>query len=225
MPLLSFGAVGRLHYRRPVGWCRSTGEARDMRTMLGAIATLMLGLLVGPAWSQEAAVVADLLKALGGGGHVIVVRHGATHADQADTDPLNLDNVAKQRQLNDKGRADARAFGEAFRAAGVPIGKCYSSRFQRAVETARLIADRDPEATADLSEGGLVVTPNENNRRTQALRRLIGTVPAAGTNTLIVTHKPNILDALGRDWFEIKEGEASIFKPGGTGKYVLVGRV
>ncbi len=196
-----------------------------MRTMLGAIATLMLGLLVGPAWSQEAAVVADLLKALGGGGHVIVVRHGATHADQADTDPLNLDNVAKQRQLNDKGRADARAFGEAFRAAGVPIGKCYSSRFQRAVETARLIADRDPEATADLSEGGLVVTPNENNRRTQALRRLIGTVPAAGTNTLIVTHKPNILDALGRDWFEIKEGEASIFKPGGTGKYVLVGRV
>jgi len=196
-----------------------------MRTMLGAIATLMLGLLVGPAWSQEAAVVADLLKALGGGGHVIVVRHGATHADQADTDPLNLDNVAKQRQLNDKGRADARAFGEAFRAAGVPIGKCYSSRFQRAVETARLIAGKDPEATADVSEGGLVVTPNENNRRTQALRRLIGTVPDAGTNALIVTHKPNILDALGRDWFEIKEGEASIFKPDGTGKYVLVGRV
>jgi hypothetical protein len=26
-----------------------------------------------------------------------VFRHGATHADQADTDPLNLDNVAKQR--------------------------------------------------------------------------------------------------------------------------------
>jgi phosphohistidine phosphatase SixA len=196
-----------------------------MRTMLGAIATLMLGLLVGPAWSQDAAVVADLLKALGGGGHVIVVRHGATHADQADTDPLNLDNVAKQRQLNDKGRAEARAFGEAFRAAGVPIGKCYSSRFQRAVETARLIAGTDPEATADVSEGGLVVTPNENNRRTQALRRLIGTVPDAGTNTLIVTHKPNILDALGREWFEIKEGEASIFKPDGAGKYTLVGRV
>jgi hypothetical protein len=23
-----------------------------------------------------------------------------------------------------------------------------------------------------------------------------------------VTHKPNILDAFGKDWFEIKEGEA-----------------
>jgi broad specificity phosphatase PhoE len=196
-----------------------------MRTMLGAIATLMLGLLVGPAWGQDAAAVAELVKALHGGGHVIVVRHGATHTDQADTDPLNLDNVAKQRQLNDKGRADAKAVGDAFKAAGVPIGKCYSSRFYRAVETARLIAGKDPEATADVSEGGQVVTPDENNRRTQALRRLIGTVPDAGTNTLIVTHKPNILDALGRDWFEVKEGEASIFKPDGAGKYALVGRV
>jgi hypothetical protein len=26
------------------------------------------------------------------------------------------------------------------------------------------------------------------------------------------------------DWFEVKEGEASIFKPDGTGKYTLVGR-
>lgn len=54
-----------------------------------------------------------------------------------------------------------------------------------------------------------MVTPNENNRRAQALRRMIGTVPDSGTNTLIVTHKPNVLDALGRDWFEIKEGEVA----------------
>ena len=196
-----------------------------MRMVLGAIATLVASLLVVPAWSQDAAVVADVLKVLRGGGHVIVVRHGATHPDQADTDPLNLDDVAKQRQLNDKGRADAKAVGDALKAAGVPIGKCYSSRFYRAVETARLIAGKDPEATADVSEGGQVVTPNENNRRAQALRRMIGTAPDAGTNTLIVTHKPNILDALGRDWFEIEEGEASIFKPDGIGKYSLVGRV
>ena len=196
-----------------------------MRMVLGGSAALVASLLAVPAWGQEATVVAEVLKALRGGGHVIVVRHGVTHADQADTDPLNLDNVAKQRQLNDKGRADARTVGDVFKAAGVPIGKCYSSRFYRAVETARLIGGKEPETTADVSEGGLVVTPNENNRRAQALRRLIGTVPDAGTNTLIVSHKPNILDALGRDWFEIKEGEASIFKPDGTGKYALVGRV
>ena len=79
---------------------------------------------------------------------MIVVRHGATHPDQADTDPLNLDNVAKQRQLNDKGRADAKAVGEVFRGAAVPIGKSYSSRVFRAVETARLIGGKEPQASS-----------------------------------------------------------------------------
>jgi broad specificity phosphatase PhoE len=161
---------------------------------------------------------------LRGGGYVVVVRHGATFADQADTDPLNLDDISKQRQLNDKGRADAKAVGDAFRRAGVPIGLSYSSRFQRAVETARLIGGKEPQATLDISEGGLVVSPNENNRRAAALRALAATAPTAGTNTLIVTHKPNILDAFGKDWFEIKEGEASIFKPEGNG-FALVARV
>ena len=114
--------------------------------------------------------------------------------------------------------------GDAFRGAGVPIGKSYSSRFQRAVETARLIGGKEPQATLDLSEGGLVVTPDENNRRTQALRALVASAPDPGTNTLIVTHKPNILDAFGKDWFEIKEGEASIFKPEGKG-FALVARI
>jgi broad specificity phosphatase PhoE len=180
--------------------------------------------LVGTAWSQTAPPVGAVLKLLGAGGYVIVFRHGATNADQADTDPLNLDDVAKQRQLNDTGRADAKAVGEVFKAAGIPIGKSYSSRFQRAVETARLIGGKEPQTTLDLTEGGLVVSPNENNRRTQALRALVATPPDAGTNTLIVTHKPNILDAFGKDWFEVKEGEASIFKPA-NGKYVMVSRV
>lgn len=190
----------------------------------GVSAVLTALLMTAAAWAQSGSVD-DVLSKLHAGGHVIVLRHGATHNDQADTDPLNLDNVAKQRQLNDKGRADARVLGEVFRRAGVPLGRVYSSRFQRAVETARLIAGREPEATADVSEGGLVVSPNENNRRTQALRALVAAAPDPGTNTLIVTHRPNILDALGRDWFDVREGEASIFKPDGAGGYTLVGRV
>lgn len=196
-----------------------------MRKLVGGLAVLVAGLVVAPAWGQDSASVGEILKVLRAGGYVIVIRHGATHPDQADTDPLNLDNVAKQRQLNDKGRADAKAVGDAFRTAGVPIGKSYSSRFYRAVETARLIGGKDPQATLDVTEGGQVVSPNENNRRAQALRAMVATAPEPGTNTLIVTHKPNVLDALGKDWFEIKEGEASIFKPDGSGKYALIGRV
>jgi hypothetical protein len=45
------------------------------------------------------------------------------------------------------------------------------------------------------------------------LRRMIATSPKPGTNTILITHKPNIIDALGKDWFDVKEGEASIFRP------------
>ena len=195
-----------------------------MRSAVRALGLIAVALAVGPAWAQAPPSADEVLKLLRGGGYVVVVRHGATFADQADTDPLNLDDISKQRQLNDKGRADAKAVGDAFRRAGVPIGQSYSSRFQRAVETARLIGGKEPRATLDISEGGLVVSPNENNRRAAALRALAATAPTAGTNTLIVTHKPNILDAFGKDWFEIKEGEASIFKPEGNG-FALVARV
>jgi len=69
------------------------------------------------------------------------------------------------------------------------------------------------------------VSPNENNRRAAALKKLAATPPAAGTNVILVTHKPNILDAFGKDWFDVREGEASIFKPDGKGGFTLVGRV
>ena len=171
---------------------------------LTLVASLVFG---GVAWGQASMAVSGVVSALRAGGHVIVFRHGATHPDQADTDPLNPDNIAKQRHLNDTGRADAKAVGGAFKTAGVLIG------------------GKDPVATNDVTEGGLVVSPNENNRRAQALRAMAATAPDPGTNTLIVTHKPNILDAFGRNWFDVKEGEASIFKPDGKGESVLIARV
>ena len=68
------------------------------------LAALLLAL---PALAQTLSTP-EWISALRNGGYVIVFRHGATHNDQADTDPLNIQNVAKQRQLNDQGRALAR---------------------------------------------------------------------------------------------------------------------
>jgi broad specificity phosphatase PhoE len=166
----------------------------------------------------------DIAQALRAGDLVIVVRHGATFPDQADTDPFNLDNIAAQRNLNDKGKALAKAFGDALRQAGVPVGKVYTSKFNRAYETAVIAGFRDIEKTADLTEGGLVVSPNENNRRAEAFRKMLASAPKAHTNTILITHQPNIIAALGKDWFDVKEGEASIFRPA-NGGYTLVARV
>jgi len=190
-----------------------------------ALLCALLGLLPGAANSQPAASQADAINALRQGGHVIVFRHGATYSDQADTDPLNLSNVAKQRQLNDDGRALAKSIGESMRKLRIPVSLVQTSLFQRAVETGTLLGFGDVKATADVTEGGLVVTPIENNRRAEALRKLAGAMPAAGTNTLIVSHKPNIMDAFGKDWFDVREGEASVFQPDGKGGYKPVARI
>jgi phosphohistidine phosphatase SixA len=166
-----------------------------------------------------------LAAAMKQGGYVIVLRHGATNRDQADTDPLNFDNIGKQRLLSEQGKRVAIQVGDAFKKLGIPLGNVYTSKFNRAVETGKLISGSDVTSTADVTEGGLVVTPIENDRRAEVLQKMAGTVPEAGKNTLIVTHKPNITDAFGKEWFDVKEGEASIFKPDGSGKVVLVARV
>jgi phosphohistidine phosphatase SixA len=173
-----------------------------------------------PAQSQ-----AEWVNALRQGGHVIIFRHGATHQDQADTDPLNLKNVAQQRQLNDQGRVLAKSIGEAIRKLNIPVGQVYTSMFNRAVETGTLLGFGAVTATVDISEGGLIVTPIENNRRAQAMRTLAATAPPAGSNVILVSHKPNIMDAFGKDWFDVREGEASVFKPEGGGGSKLVVRV
>ena len=189
-----------------------------------AVAAVAAMVWLLPAAEQSARAQAEWINAVRQGGYVIVFRHGATHQDQADTNPLNLKNVAQQRQLNEAGRAKAKEIGEAFRKLRIPVGQVQSSAFNRAVETGTLMGLGEVTSTVDLAEGGLVVTPIENNRRAQALRKLAATVPPAGTNIVVVTHKPNILDAFGKDWFDVREGEASVFQPGGGG-YKLIVRV
>lgn len=185
-----------------------------------------LAIFSPPAVAQQPGPAqAQVIDALRGGGHVIVFRHGATYQDQADTDPLNPKNVAQQRQLNEDGRALAKSIGESLRKLKIPVSQVQTSLFQRAIDTGALMGVGDLKSSADITEGGLVVSPIENNRRTAALRKLAATAPPDGTNVILVTHKPNIMDAFGKDWFDIREGEASVFKPHGGGKYQLVGRI
>ena len=93
---------------------------------LAAVAGFVLA-MSAPSLAQsqnhQDAMIQDtqqLVQSLRAGGYNIVVRHGATFSNQADTDPFNFDDVAKQRNLNDKGKALAKALGDAIRWVGVP---------------------------------------------------------------------------------------------------------
>jgi broad specificity phosphatase PhoE len=197
---------------------RSNSVVAAVATFIGLLTVLFVAVPTARADDK------DIAQALRAGDLVIVVRHGATFSDQADTDPLNFDNIGAQRNLNDKGKGLAKAFGDALRQAGVPIGKVYTSKYNRAYETAVIAGFQDIEKTTDLTEGGLIVSPNENGRRAEAFRKMVATAPKAHTNTVLITHQPNIVAALGKDWFDVKEGEASVFRPA-DGSYKLVARV
>lgn len=199
-----------------------------MHVSLGHRALLLTAILLGSSALAASAQVklgdAEIAEALRSGGHVIVFRHGATHSNQADTNPLNPADIKNQRQLNEKGTEAAKSLGAALKAIGVPVGQVWTSAFNRAYQTAVLAGLPKPVKTKDLTEGGLVVSPDENNRRAAQFRKLVSSPPSAGKNTIIVSHKPNIIDAFGKDWFDVKEGEATIFRPDGSA-YKVIARV
>src|SRR6516164_8462619 len=113
----------------------------------GLSAILGVAMLAAPAAAADDQEIAQALRA---GGLVIVVRHGATFSDQADTDPLNFDNIAAQQNLNHKGKMLAKQFGDALRQGRVPVATLYTSKYNRAYQTAVLAGFKDIENTAHL---------------------------------------------------------------------------
>jgi phosphohistidine phosphatase SixA len=196
-----------------------------MKTSLACGLGVLLTLGALATASADAPVKADVVSALQKGGYVLFIRHPKTNPDQADTDPLHIENVKAQRQLNDEGRKQAKDLGEAFRALKIPVATVISSKFYRAAEAAKLLGVGKVETSLDLAEGGLVVSPNENQRRAQVLRKLLGTTPPAGKNVIIVSHKPNLQDAAGKDLGDVAEGEVVIFQPIGENKSKVLARV
>jgi broad specificity phosphatase PhoE len=185
---------------------------------------MVAALLCAPAQAQNRPSDADLAKGLKDGGYVIVMRHATADPDKADVDPLNFKSIRTQQPLTEQGRTAAKAFGLTLAAIGVRFSEVLTSRYHRAYQTATLAGFKSARPTIDLTEGSLVASPNENRRRATVLRKLVATPPAAHQNRLIITHKANIVAAFGKEWFEVKEGEASIFKID-NGAYSLVARL
>ena len=168
---------------------------------------------------------ADLIAALRQGGNVIVLRHGATRADQKDAKPFDPADTVHQRQLNDQGRATAKAMGDALRDLKVPVSQVQSSEYNRAVETGSLLGFGKVSAVDALNEGGTTSMAQGDDVQGAALRKLAATPPPAGTNVILVTHKPNIVGAFGKEWSDVNEGETTIVRPDGHGSFTVVGRV
>ncbi len=199
-----------------------------MKTLQGVCAFLLLLLGCSQLSAEDSR---ELVSALKAGGCVVVFRHGATDDSQKDVYPFNFDDMKAQRQLSEKGRDMARQIGAAIKKLGIPIGEIYTSRLNRAIETGKLLSDKDVRPIDALTDSGAgsaaaMANPTGGNAKAGlAMRELVNAAPKAGTNNFIVTHKTNIADAFGKEASDVQEGEAFVYRSSGSAPSVFVSRV
>jgi broad specificity phosphatase PhoE len=204
-------------------------QGKSKMRMLGFVGAVLL--LLSGHTPSDAADLAELLAPLGQGGYVLVFRHVATDDGQKDVYPLDFNDMKAQRQLSEQGRAMARQIGAAIKKLGIPVGDVYTSRLNRAVETGKLLFDKDVkpvDALTDSSAGvasGMANPAGGNAKAGRALRELVDAAPKAATNTVLVTHKTNITDAFGKEASDVQEGEAFVYKANATGPATFVARI
>ena len=189
----------------------TTAEAPGFRLVARVLAEDWPALATGIATPSAGETLAGsgLLAALRQGGLVIYFRHARTDFSQDDTDLSDLTNCATQRNLSPEGHAQARLIGEAIATLAIPIEEVLSSELCRTRETAELAFGRTTPMR-DLTSFGTAGSEAEEQERAAALRRLLATPPAPGTNTVLVGHLFNIQAAAG---IGLAEGEAAIFSP------------
>ena len=92
--------------------------------------------------------------ALAAGGHIALIRHGnAPPGYGSDPPGFRFDDCKTQRNLDDKGRAQGKALGEAFRSHGVRVERIVSSPVCRCLSTATLMAVGQVETSSGPRSG------------------------------------------------------------------------
>jgi phosphohistidine phosphatase SixA len=162
-----------------------------------------------------------LIHVLQKGGYVLYFRHAITDRTQIDADRVHLPNCTTQRNLSAEGQKQARAIGKAVQTLGITIAEVLTSPYCRCIDTAKLAFGKFT-VVADLV-WTLGQSEAETQRRTEALRKLLGTQPPKGTNTVLVSHTANLKEAMGL-WPE-PEGVMYIFQPREDGSVFYLGNI
>ena len=161
----------------------------------------------------------DLIKRMKSGGHILMIRH-AYAPGSGDPANFKIGDCATQRNLNNRGRTQARAIGEWLRSKGIKDAKVYSSQWCRCLETARLL---DFGTVAELPAlNSFFELPQNREPNIKALRSFIANLPANGELIIWVTHFVTILEIAGEG---VSSGEGVVLKLKEEGTYYVLGRL
>ncbi len=162
---------------------------------------------------------ADPWQAARQAGAIILFRH-ANAPGVGDPSGFNIKDCATQRNLDEAGRAQARAIGAALKRQGVQVGAAFASQWCRTLETARLAVAplpvrEEPSFNSFFQDRG--VEPTQTEAALKVLRAWRG----PGT-LVVVTHQVNI-SALTGVFTASGEGVVLGFSP--TGAVEVRGRL
>jgi len=181
-----------------------------------ALVALAISLIAEPVAAADDS--REAWAALVTGGHVALVRHGnAPPGYGGDPPGFKIDHCATQRNMDERGRAQARALGEAFRQHRVRVEKILSSPWCRCLETARLMA------LGPVEHAWAVAASDRSPDRLVALKQIVSSW--RGPSTLVlVTHALTVQALVG-----IMPGQAETVvvrpKPGKEPGLEIVGRI
>jgi hypothetical protein len=187
-----------------------------VRFMVRFYGALLLALA---AWQSLAAPDSALLEKLRAGGYVLYMRHASTDFSQNDSNSRSFEDCANQRNLTDKGRAEARAVGEHIKRLRIPVGEVLASPFCRTMETARLAFGR---ATPMQEARGGPAQP-EDPKRYEGLKKLLSSPVPRGENRVISSHGNPFHAVAGQPY--LAEGEIAVVQPQGNGRFSVLGRI
>jgi len=161
--------------------------------------------------SEEAA-----WEALRNGG-IALFRH-ANAPGTGDPPGMRLGDCSTQRNLDDRGRIQARRIGQAFRSRNIQVGAVLASEWCRALETAELafpgMARGEPVFNSFFDE------PEASEPQTATARGLLARWRGPGA-LFITTHQVNIRALTG---LSPSSGEGVVLKPAEDG-FSVVGRI
>lgn len=178
-------------------------------------------LLAGAAHAQTLHGDA-LVNALRKGGYVIVMRHTSSPREVPDAKTANADNTKPERQLDQVGRTTATAMGKAVHDLKIPVGEVFTSPTYRALETVKYAQLGKAQPVPELGENGQSMAGG-TEAQAAWLRKKVAQFPK-GTDTILVTHFPNIRGAF-PELTDVADGEALVYGPDGKGGASLVARI
>lgn len=189
-------------------------KLRGLRFRVALTAAMVL--LVGstlPAFASP-----EGWAALARPGAVALMRH-AIAPGTGDPPAFRLGDCATQRNLDARGRSQARAAGEAIRAAGIAFDTVLTSEWCRCRETAVLL-DLGPIGPFSALNSFFADSSTREAQTAAVLDFLAG--EGAGKRVLLVTHQVNITALTGRI---PRSGEIIVAERGPHGRLHVTGSI